>query len=64
MTPQAFAMLAVLALGIGLHIYEGRRALKKNAGALRTQAPACRSAETPATPGRPAPFSVIEGGRH
>lgn len=60
MTPQATAMLAVLALGICLEI-RARAALKKSAG----RPGACRSAEIPpiAPSRRPAPFSVIEGGR-
>lgn len=52
----AAAMLLVLALGI---YFESR---SRYAGQpLRPQAPACRSVLIP--PRRPAPFSVIGGGR-
>ena len=57
MTAQAAAMLLVIALGI----YFERRSLSRNAGQpLRPQAPVCRSVSTPS---RPAPFTVIAGGR-
>ncbi len=60
MTPQALAMLAVLALGIGFHLRQNTagRAIPHN-----TPKPAGRSALPLNSPGRPASFSVIEGGR-
>ena len=64
MTPQALAMLTVLALGIYLNRAHARRLVLPSP---LTSPPAPATAwepEPPQTPAAPvAPFSVIEGGR-
>lgn len=65
MTPQALAMIAVLALGIAFHIRAVRAARPSSLASGQSQptsppeAKGAGAATTPAAPG----FHIIEGGR-